>query len=111
MFYATPYAPWLIPSQNAFVARLGRDFNPSKMLVVDLLHEFELGVWRTLFTQLIRLLEAAGKGSEMLVAELDSRFLHNHTESIANIIIPIDTVKSRHLAPVPFESFPKIHLK
>ncbi len=47
------------------------------MLVVDLLHEFELGVWKTLFIQLIRLLYAAGKdGSETLVAELDSRFVH-----------------------------------
>jgi hypothetical protein len=41
------------------------------MLVVDLLHEFELGVWKTLFTHLIRLLYAAGKGSNDLVAELD----------------------------------------
>jgi hypothetical protein len=42
------------------------------MLVVDLLHEFELGVWKTLFTHLIRLLYAAG-GSDRLVIELDSR--------------------------------------
>ena len=51
------------------------------MLVVDLLHEFELGVWKALFTQLIRLLYAAGKGSEeqgseALVVELDSRFVY-----------------------------------
>ena len=45
------------------------------MLVVDLLHEFELGVWKTLFTQLIRLLYAAEKGST-LVTELNARFLH-----------------------------------
>ncbi len=48
------------------------------MLVVDLLHEFELGVWKSLFTQLIRLLYAAGKGSETLVAELDSRYLQDY---------------------------------
>ena len=29
------------------------------MLVVDLLHEFELGVWKALFTHLIRILHAA----------------------------------------------------
>ena len=59
------------------MARLGQGFNPSKMLVVDLLHEFELGVWKTLFIQLIRLLYAAGKdGSETLVAELDLRSVH-----------------------------------
>ena len=45
------------------------------MLAVDLLHEFELGVWKSLFMQLIRLLHAAGKGSDSLVAKLDSRFV------------------------------------
>ena len=46
------------------------------MLVVDLLHEFELSVWKNLFIQLIHLLYATGKdGSEALVAELDSRFV------------------------------------
>lgn len=60
--------------QNAFVERLGKDkFNPSNMLVVDLLHEFELGVWKTLFSHLIRLLYAAGNGSDKLVVELDKR--------------------------------------
>ena len=40
------------------------------MLVVDLLHEFELGVWKALFTHLIRVLYAtASNGS--IVAELD----------------------------------------
>ena len=43
------------------------------MLVVDLLHEFELGVWKALFTHLIRLLYSAGQGSDHLVVELDRR--------------------------------------
>jgi len=55
------------------VQRLGPEFNPSDMLVVDLLHEFELGVWKALFTHLIRLLYAAGKGSDEFVIELDKR--------------------------------------
>lgn len=59
--------------QNAFVERLGSDFNPSRMLVVDLLHEFELGVWKALFAHLIRLLHAAGRGSNDIVVELDRR--------------------------------------
>lgn len=42
------------------------------MLVVDLLHEFELGVWKALFTHLIRLLYAAGRDGK-LVAELNRR--------------------------------------
>ena len=40
------------------------------MLIVDFLHEFELGVWKALFTHLIRVLYVmAPNGS--LVAELD----------------------------------------
>jgi len=42
------------------------------MLIVDLLHEFELGIWKALFSHLIRVLYAAApKGS--LVTELDRR--------------------------------------
>ena len=43
------------------------------MLVVDPLHEFELGLWKAIFTHLIRLLHAASKGSDDLVVELDRR--------------------------------------
>ena len=31
------------------------------MLVVDLLHEFELGVWKAILTHLIRILHAKGE--------------------------------------------------
>ena len=58
--------------QNAFPDRLGADFNVPRMLVVDLLHEFELGVWKALFTHLIRVLYAAASNGS-LVAELDLR--------------------------------------
>ncbi|KAJ3779514.1 hypothetical protein GGU10DRAFT_254029, partial [Lentinula aff. detonsa] len=47
-----------IPTINAFDNRLGDNFSVSKMLAVDLLHEIELGVWRTLWTHLIRMLYA-----------------------------------------------------
>lgn len=43
------------------------------MLVVDFMHEFELGVWRTLFKHLIRILYAAAPGGR-LVAEFDERY-------------------------------------
>ena len=43
------------------------------MLVVDFMHEFELGVWRTLFTHMIRVLRAASSAQDQLVAELDKR--------------------------------------
>lgn len=38
------------------------------MLVVDLMHEFELGVWKSVFTHLVRLLyvvKPAGKVTEL----------------------------------------------
>jgi hypothetical protein len=41
------------------------------MLVVDLLHEFELGVWKALFIHLLRILNAVDK---VLVHELDRRY-------------------------------------
>ena len=45
------------------------------MLVVDLLHEFELGVWKAIFTHLIRILYSASGGSDKLVVELDRRYV------------------------------------
>lgn len=60
-------------SQNAFIEKLGSDFDLSRMLVVDFMHEFELGVWKALFTQLIRILYAAAPGGR-LVAVLDERY-------------------------------------
>ena len=58
--------------QNAFIERLGPDFDLSRMLVVDFMHEFELGVWKSLFTHLIRILYAAAPGGK-LVTLLDER--------------------------------------
>jgi hypothetical protein len=49
--------------QNAFSTRLfEHGFNFYQMLVVDLLHEFELGVWKAVLTHLIRILYASGEG-------------------------------------------------
>jgi hypothetical protein len=62
-----------IVSQNAFIEKLGPDFDLSRMLVVDFMHEFELGVWKALFTQLIRILYATAPGGR-LVAVLDERY-------------------------------------
>ena len=64
---------WYCIIQNGFVERLGPDFNPSNMLVVDLMHEFELGIWKGLFTHLIRLLHAAGRGVDDYIVALDRR--------------------------------------
>lgn len=46
-------------SQNAFSTRLGKHgFDFYSMFVVDLLHEMELGVWKSTFTHLLRILIA-----------------------------------------------------
>lgn len=68
---------WL---QNAFSDKLGPQFNPSDMLVVDLMHEFELGVWKAIFTHLIRILYAADPHGK-LVTELNERWVM-HTSSL-----------------------------
>ena len=60
--------------KNAFSDRLsGLGFSLFCMLVVDLMHEFELGIWKALFTHLIRILSAASVG-DALVNELDRRY-------------------------------------
>jgi hypothetical protein len=45
-------------------------FNVFAALVVDLLHEFELGIWRMLLIHLLRILTALNRD---LVHELDRR--------------------------------------
>jgi len=40
-------------------------FDPFVMLVVDLMHEFELGIWKAIFAHLVRLLYAAGPGGSI----------------------------------------------
>lgn len=44
------------------------------MLVVDLMHEVELGVWKLVFMHLIRILYAAASAGR-LVNELDRRYV------------------------------------
>lgn len=45
-------------------------FNFFLMLVVDLMHEFELGVWKSLFIHLLRMLDAYNSS---MLDELDRR--------------------------------------
>ncbi|KAF8842659.1 hypothetical protein BDN67DRAFT_989041 [Paxillus ammoniavirescens] len=62
----------MVPTMNAFSTRLGHTgFDLFMMLVVDLLHEFELGVWKGIFTHLLRILNSLKKGE---LAELDHRY-------------------------------------
>jgi hypothetical protein len=60
------------PSQNSFSTQLARfGFNLFSILVIDLMHEFELGIWKALFVHLIRILEA---NSMALVNEMDHQY-------------------------------------
>lgn len=61
----------LITSQSAFISALdkfGLDF--FSLFVVDLMHEFELGVWKAVLTHLIQILYTQGAET---VAEFDHR--------------------------------------
>ncbi|KAI0065337.1 hypothetical protein BV25DRAFT_1799386 [Artomyces pyxidatus] len=63
----------LVPTDNAFSKKLSPfGFNVFDMLLVDLMHEIELGVWKDLFIHLIRLLDAVDK---TLKYELDRRYV------------------------------------
>ncbi|KAG6913175.1 hypothetical protein DXG01_009051 [Tephrocybe rancida] len=63
----------LVPAVNAFSAALGEfGFNHYQMLVVDILHEWEVGVWKSVLIHLIRLVHEV-KGAHVSV--LDARCL------------------------------------
>ncbi|KAI9065463.1 hypothetical protein FKP32DRAFT_1567909, partial [Trametes sanguinea] len=54
-------AEGLNPIQSAFSARLSRfGLNHYQLFVPDLMHEFEIGVWKNTFAHLLRLLAAQG---------------------------------------------------
>jgi hypothetical protein len=54
------------------------------MLVVDFMHECELGTWKALFMHLIRILYAL-PGGDHLVATLDSRSVHSHAVLLTDL--------------------------
>ena len=70
--------------KNAFSDQLSAlGFNLFMMLVVDLLHEFELGVWKAIFTHLLHILESFKDGK---LHELDCRCVHSHVRSQAQVV-------------------------
>ncbi|KAG9091927.1 hypothetical protein FRC06_000322 [Ceratobasidium sp. 370] len=60
-----------VPTINAFTERLGNAFNIYSALVVDQLHEVELGVWKSVFKHLVRLVHLSGNNA---VVEFNKRF-------------------------------------
>jgi hypothetical protein len=65
------------------------------MLVVDLMHEFELGIWKAIFTHLVRLLYAAAPGGRM-VSELDRRYV-DLLNFDTRLMSTSDSDRSQHL--------------
>ncbi|KAJ7825144.1 hypothetical protein B0H14DRAFT_3468789 [Mycena olivaceomarginata] len=96
-----------VPTVNAFIKRLGSDFDLHQMLVVDFMHEFELGVWKNIFTHLIRLLLALPDGVAK-VAELDSRYRHIPTFGKAKIRrFATNSSEMKKMSPRDFENLLK----
>jgi hypothetical protein len=59
--------------QNAFsdkMSMVGQDYH--HLFVVDLLHEFEIGIWKSVLTHLIRILHAS-PGGDGRVTDLNTR--------------------------------------
>ncbi|KAJ3510290.1 hypothetical protein NMY22_g16016 [Coprinellus aureogranulatus] len=62
----------LVPSSNAFSDSLSPlGFDMYRMMAVDILHEFEIGVWKDLFIHLLRMIEATDPAN---TAALNRRF-------------------------------------
>lgn len=75
--------------QNAFSKKLAPlGFNLFYMLLVDLMHEFELGVWKALFIHLLQMLNAMDKS---LIHELD----HWYANTSRRLILRIKTDNSK----------------
>ncbi|KAF7291340.1 hypothetical protein MIND_01278500 [Mycena indigotica] len=49
-----------VPTENAFLKMESFTWDMYRMLAPDLMHEFELGVWKGAFVHLIRILYAHG---------------------------------------------------
>ena len=54
-------------------------FNVFAMLVPDLLHEFELGMWKAVLAHLLRILIAAGDSA---INKLDARYVPRNTSHV-----------------------------
>jgi hypothetical protein len=77
--------------QNAFSSKLVPfGFNVFSILVVDLMHEIELGVWKAIFIHLLRILDCQG---ENLKHELDRRQVSVKISRGLKLIFPLDFEK------------------
>ena len=60
--------------QNAYYTELG--VNPARLMPVDPLHDWEIGVGKNVCAQNVRIFHAIGKGAVNL---FDTRFVHKHS--------------------------------
>lgn len=68
--------------QSAFSQRLGElGFDIYRALIPDLMHEFELGVWKSTLTHLVRILTAFGASS---INKLNARYGHHQSVRLPN---------------------------
>ncbi|KAF8150474.1 hypothetical protein K438DRAFT_1988433 [Mycena galopus ATCC 62051] len=95
----------LVPTVNAFSELLrpyGAEMFP--ILVVDLLHEFELGVWKAVFTHIIRVLYAIPERGAEAVIEFNRRFRMVPTFGVDTIRrITTDASERKKLAARDYE--------
>ena len=74
--------------QSAFSIRLSEyGFDVYPMLVVDLLHEFELGIWKAVFTHLLRILYTQGHDTIQTLnrRQVIVKWYHNHMQILYQI--------------------------
>ncbi|CEL58458.1 hypothetical protein RSOLAG1IB_12126 [Rhizoctonia solani AG-1 IB] len=90
-----------VPTINAFSRRLGEfKFNIFETFVVDLLHEVELGVWKSVLKHLVRVLHLNGNAT---VVEFNKRFRNVPTFGTAIRKFSSDVSSMSRLAARDFE--------
>lgn len=83
--------------QNGFMTSLpGLDVY--SLLTVDLLHEVELGVWKALFTHIVRILHFH---SADVVAEFDRRYDKFHCTYLRAVDTGLSIIKPKQVSPCP----------
>lgn len=90
--------------QSAFSMRLDNvapGYNPLQMLVPDLLHEFELGVWKDLLVHLMRLLDTRGQPA---VTTFNARYVIICVVIIVTIELFLGSDVYRPIHLIPFAS-------
>lgn len=76
-------------------------FNVYATMVPDILHEFELGVWKSVFTHLIRMLHAEGQES---VTIMNGRYvLLMLWRQLCHLCVFLGIEKCRHLVETLFD--------